>query len=193
MVPACQNGRMSTPGTTREPTGRIIDGPEGRSIQITRILPHAVEDVWNHLADPGLLARWYGTYTGDPATGSVRLAMVEAPDEPGECIIEACERPHRLHVVLQDPAGTAWRLRVTLDSADTGAGTALVFTQPISGVEQMAPDVGPGWEYYLDRLQAALDGGDVDAVDFADFHPHQRDHYTPVEPTQSGPEEDGRG
>ncbi|MDI3330747.1 MAG: SRPBCC family protein [Micrococcus sp.] len=182
---------MSTPGTTREPTGRIIDGPEGPSIQITRTLPHAVEDVWSHLADPALLARWYGTYTGDPATGSVRLAMVEAPDQPGECTIETCERPHRLDVVLQDPDGAAWRLRVTLDSADAGAGTALVFSQPIAGVEQMAPDVGPGWEYYLDRLQAALDGGDVDAVDFAAFHPGQRDHYTPVQPVQSGPPEDG--
>jgi uncharacterized protein YndB with AHSA1/START domain len=182
---------MSSPGTTREPTGRIIDGPEGQAIQITRTLPHAVEDVWNHLADPALLASWYGTYTGDPATGSVQLAMVEAPDQPGECTIEACERPHRLHVVLQDPTGAAWRLRVSLDSAGSGAGTALVFTQPIAGFEQMAPDVGPGWEYYLDRLQAALDGGDVDAVDFADFHPHQREHYTPAGTTRGGPEGDG--
>jgi uncharacterized protein YndB with AHSA1/START domain len=182
---------MSTPGTPREPTGRIIDGPEGQAIQITRTLPHAVEDVWNHLADPALLASWYGTYTGDPATGSVQLTMVEAPDQPGECTIEACERPHRLHVVLQDPAGAAWRLRLSLDSAGSGTGTALVFTQPIAGFEQMTPDVGPGWEYYLDRLQAALDGGDVDAVDFADFHPHQRGHYTPAGAAPGGPEGDG--
>ena len=83
--------------------------------------------------------------------------------------------------MLDAIARTAWRLRVTLDSADTGAGTALVFTQPISGVEQMAPDVGPGWEYYLDRLVAAETGGDPDAVDFArDYHPAMSGHYRPL-------------
>lgn len=32
----------------------------------------------------------------------------------------------------------------------------------------------------------------MEAVDFADFHPHLREHYTPVEPTPSGPEGDSR-
>jgi len=163
----------------RDPTGRILQGPEGPAIQIERTLDHPVEDVWAYLADPALLARWYGTYTGDPASGRVRLAMVEAPDQPGECTIEACERPHRLAVVLRDATGTDWRLRVGLDPVGTGADTSLVFTQPIAGMEDQAADVGPGWEYYLDRLQAALDGADVEGVDFARYHPGQREHYTP--------------
>ncbi|QCU77314.1 SRPBCC family protein [Citricoccus sp. SGAir0253] len=163
----------------RDPTGHILQGPEGPAIRIERRLDHPVEDVWAHLSDPALLARWYGTYTGDPASGSVRLAMAEAPDRPGECTIEACERPHRLAVVLRDAPGAGWRLRVSLDSSGVGADTLLVFTQPIAGVEDQAADVGPGWEYYLDRLEAALDGGDVEAVDFADYHPALREHYTP--------------
>lgn len=181
---------MDSAGSTREPTGRVIEGPEGPAIQITRSLPHAIEDVWDHLTHPDRLARWYGTYTGDPATGSVEVTMVEAPDQPGRCTIEACERPHRLHVVLEDPDGVAWRLRVDLDPADAGAGTALVFSQPVAGLETMAADIGPGWEYYLDRLQASLAGEDVEAVDFGAYHPHQRGHYTPAPGTPSGPDGD---
>ncbi|MGM7671155.1 SRPBCC domain-containing protein [Microbacterium sp. A93] len=162
----------------REPTGTLVDGPEGLTIQIQRTLGHPPEDVWAYLTDPELL-RWYGTYTGDPASGSVQLAMVEAPEAPGKCVIEVCERPSRLDVTLTDPEGADWRLRLSLDHAESGAGTELVFRQPVAGFETMTGDVGPGWEYYLDRLTLALGGGDVEAVDFADYHPAQRDHYTP--------------
>ena len=41
----------------------------------------------------------------------------------------------------------------------------------------MAAGVGPGWEYYLDRLVAAETGGDVAAIDFDDYHPAQSDYY----------------
>lgn len=163
---------------SREPTGALVNGAEGLTIQIQRTLHHPPEDVWAYLTDPELL-RWYGTYTGDPASGSVQLAMVEAPESPGECRIEVCERPSRLDVTLTDPEGADWLLRLSLDHAEAGAGTDVVFRQPVAGFESMAGDVGPGWEYYLDRLAVALDGGDVDTVDFADYHPAQRDHYTP--------------
>ena len=36
----------------------------------------------------------------------------------------------------------------------------------------------PGWEYYLDRLVAAISGQDVAAIDFGrDYHPAMSDHY----------------
>ena len=41
----------------------------------------------------------------------------------------------------------------------------------------MAAGVGPGWEYYLDRLVAAETGADVAAIDFDDYYPAQSDHY----------------
>jgi hypothetical protein len=47
--------------------------------------------------------------------------------------------------------------------------TSLRFVQVLApgatGVE-MAASVGPGWEYYLDRLGAALAGTDVDGIDW---------------------------
>ena len=55
--------------------------------------------------------------------------------------------------------------------------TTLRFSQVIDD-PRTAADVGPGWEYYLDRLVAAETGGDVGAVDFGrDYHPAMQEHY----------------
>ena len=59
-----------------------------------------------------------------------------------------------------------WRLRFEL-SADDGV-TTLTFTQP--GITPgAAPDVGPGWEYYLDRLATAMNGRPM--PNFDDYWP----------------------
>ena len=56
-----------------------------------------------------------------------------------------------------------WHLDLHL--AEEDGITTLTFTQPgIDPVE--AESVGPGWEYYLDRLVAAETDGDVGAIDF---------------------------
>jgi hypothetical protein len=41
----------------------------------------------------------------------------------------------------------------------------------------MAENVGPGWEYYLDRLVAAETGGDPAAIEFGDYYPAMSEHY----------------
>ena len=42
---------------------------------------------------------------------------------------------------------------------------------------ELASSVGPGWEYYLDRLVAAETGGDVGSIVWDDYYPGQADHY----------------
>ncbi len=67
-----------------------------------------------------------------------------------------------------DPASgevdEGWHLRAQL-SDDAGA-TRLVFTH-VDVAPGVAEMIGPGWDYYLDRLVAAVTGGDVNAVDWA--------------------------
>ncbi|MDO5511167.1 SRPBCC domain-containing protein [Corynebacterium sp.] len=174
--------------TSREPTGYLSTGAVCPEIIITRRLTHTIDTVWNHLTDPDLLGTWYGTFTGDPASGSVMLTTREAPDHPGEARIQHCEAPSALAVTLDSPAG-AWALSLML-SAD-GEETDLEFRQRLDGIEYAAADIGPGWEYYLDMLALALEGGDVDSLDWADYHPVLCEHYASERPEEPGqmPEE----
>ena len=63
-----------------------------------------------------------------------------------------------------------------LELVEVDGTTTLTFSQSVPDAE-MATGVGPGWEYYLDRLVAAETGADVTQVDFADYYPAQSDHY----------------
>lgn len=159
----------------REPTGAVAEGPDGPELVIHRMLPHPIDDVWAWLTEPELLGRWYGTWTGDPSSGIVELTMLEAPDHPGTCRIIRCEPPTQLAVSLIDPEDQAWDLQVTLEQS--GEGTRLTFRQPLGDFVLTVGDIGPGWEYYLDRLTAGLAGRPIDEVDFGSYHPYQVEHY----------------
>lgn len=164
-----------------EPTGAVRIGPGGPEIAINRVIDRPIEEVWSFLTESELLARWYGTWSGDPAEGVVQLFMVEAPDIPGECQIKRCERPRILDLIITNPEDEAWKLEVVLDRA--GDQTHLMFRQPLEGVAADAGDIGPGWEYYLDRLTAAVHGRSISDIDFSCYHPRQVQHY------QRAPEE----
>ena len=159
------------------PNGRIERDGEGRpTLVITREFAAPIEDVWASVTEPNRMERWIGTFSGDPASGSVQFRMTaEGADAPAEEVeILACEPPRLLDVITRTPDGQ-WHLRVALSEED--GRTVLTFTQPqIDPVE--AESVGPGWEFYLDRLVAAETGGDVAAIDFErDYYPAMVDHY----------------
>ena len=70
---------------------------------------------------------------------------------------------------MSGPSCAASRLR--------NAGTTSSFTQ--AEVEPTeAESVGPGWEYYLDRLVAAVSDGEVAAINWdRDYYPAMVEHY----------------
>ena len=50
--------------------------------------------------------------------------------------------------------------------------------EPAGVTAAQAESVGPGWEYYLDRLVDAETGADPSARDFErDYYPAMRDYY----------------
>lgn len=117
------------------------------------------------------MRRWIGTWTGDPAEGQVTFWMLaEGDDVPAETMwIEQCDPPHRLRLRSEVPGGDeVWHIEVDLLERD--GGTILRFAQDVPRAG-LAESVGPGWEYYLDRLVAAETGGDVAAVDFDTYYP----------------------
>ncbi|QIG43607.1 SRPBCC family protein [Nocardioides anomalus] len=143
---------------TSTPTGRI-ERHEGRHVLVqTRTFRAPVEDVWAALTEPERLARWIGTWTGDPTTGSVDFRMLfEGDDEAADAMaIRVCEPPHRLHLTSQ-VGDEQWLLELDLTHAD--GVTTLTFRQP--GIEPaQVGEVAPGWDYYLDRLVDAVSGAD---------------------------------
>lgn len=155
------------------PTGFLRRGDSGTQLVIERSFNADIEDVWISVTDPASLARWIGPWEGDAGPGkSVRFQMAFEQDAPWcDATIEACDPPHRLVVTLNDPGG-AWKLELSLSRR--GQSTVLTFVQhevdPAS-----AGDIGPGWEYYLDRLVAARSGAAL--PEFAAYYPGQKQHY----------------
>lgn len=158
------------------PSGTVVPVLGGRELSLTRALPHPVEVVWRALTAPERLARWFGDWTGDPATGVVLLTTTGEPGtepEPVPVSIEVCAPPTDLVVEVADDAlGTPWHLDLTLRAA--AGSTVLTLRQPLDpGVP--AGIVGPGWELYLDRLAAHLAG--VTLPEWDDDYAALADHY----------------
>jgi uncharacterized protein YndB with AHSA1/START domain len=128
------------------------------------------------VTEPDRLARWIGRWEGDPASGSVEFRMLfEGDDHAAETMtVRVCEPPHRLHVTSQ-AGDEVWLLDVDL-THDAGV-TTLTLSQPGVTAEQAA-GVGPGWEYYLDRLVDAETGADPAQRDFErDYYPAMSAYY----------------
>jgi uncharacterized protein YndB with AHSA1/START domain len=158
------------------PTGRIDRDGDRHTLVITRTFHASIHDVWASVTEPARLARWIGTYDGDPASGEVMFRMTaEAEDaSPEQMTIRECVPPRRL-AVTSHVGEESWLLE--LDLTEDDGVTTLTFSQPEID-PQAAENVGPGWEYYLDRLVAAMTGGDVGAIDWdRDYYPAMQEHY----------------
>lgn len=146
---------------------------------MTREFRAPVDDVWAAVTESDRLARWIGTWSGDPAEGKVLFQMRYEGDDASseEFIIDECDPPHRLAITTEAPYEAdqvTWHLE--LDLAETDGVTTLTFAQSVPD-PAMAESVGPGWDYYLDRMVVAESGGDVAAVVFDDYYPALSGHY----------------
>jgi uncharacterized protein YndB with AHSA1/START domain len=146
--------------TVSSPAGQVVDDGDGVRLEYVREWDLPVADVWSAVTDSDRLGRWFGTWTGDPSSGTVQLTMTGEGDgaEPSPVTIDACQPPHRLAVTTGAPGDALrWRLAVTLTEASSG-GTGLRFVHRL-GADDDVPSTGVGWHYYLDRLDAVVRGG----------------------------------
>lgn len=151
------------------PTGHL----DGNDLIITRTFRASVDEVWASVTQPEKTALWFGRWEGEAGPGkTVRLQMLHEKGQPwSDLQIEQCAAPNRLAVAMKDEYGD-WRIELTLTRI--GAQTQLRFVQALSDTT-MAGEVGPGWEYYLDRLVAAREGKPLPSFD--DYYPAQKAHY----------------
>jgi uncharacterized protein YndB with AHSA1/START domain len=156
--------------------GEVLPEPDGDGVRLRyqRRYPVPVEELWAAVTEPERLAGWIGTWTGDPVVGgTVDFTMLaEGETEPEPVTICECAPPHRLVVDWPVPDHALWRVEVTLTGQ--GAESELLFVHRLSEPEALG-DVGPGWQYYLDRLGAALTGGPM--PDWGDYYPALREVY----------------
>ena len=159
---------MSTDDTTTtsrpKAAGRREDRDGAPHVVIERTFRAPVTDVWAAVTEPARLERWIGTWTGDPASGTVQFRMTaEGEDIEAEPMtVHECDPPRRL-VLSWMSGATGGRWHVELDLVEADGVTTLTFAQRVPDTAT-GRDVGPGWEYYLDRLTAAESDGDVAAV-----------------------------
>lgn len=164
------NQQPSSRGTRQVRDGRTF-------LEFTRTFRAPIEDVWAAVTESERLARWVGEWTGDPAEGAVQFRMTfEDETAPERMQIDECVPPRllRLTSTVTGDAEQQWHLQMDLTEAD--GVTTLLFAQDLPD-PAMAEDVGPGWEYYLDRLVAAETGADPATVVWDDYYPALKEHY----------------
>ena len=160
-----------------EPTGRREERDGTSYVVLTRTFRAPIDDVWVALTEPGRMERWIGTWAGDPTSGTVDFRMTaEGADAPVEVIeIDECIPPRRLATRHRIPGNDfLWQLEIDLSESE--GVTTLTFAQVMSDPE-IAENVGPGWEFYLDRLVAVMSGVEVNTVDWESYYPPQSDFY----------------
>jgi uncharacterized protein YndB with AHSA1/START domain len=154
--------------------GEVVRDDEGVRLRFVRRYAEPIADVWAALTEPERVDRWFGTWTGDPSSGTVDLvAQEDQSGGPKPVQILECAAPTRLHVVLPSPDGP-WRL--SADLQETAEGTELVFVHHMAEPYD-ATGIGPGWHYYLDRLGAVVTGAELPS-DWERYFPAPDGAYT---------------
>ncbi|MFH8251307.1 SRPBCC domain-containing protein [Microbacterium sp. B2969] len=151
-----------------------IDGQP--NLVLTRTFGSPAEAVWQTFTESDRLRDWIGYWEGDPTTGHVSFFMTAESDapEPSRYTIVECDRPRR----FGGDTGL-WYLWLELEEAH--GVTTLRFGQRLNPGEDIG-SIGPGWEYYLDRAEAAHEGRDVSAIAWDDYYPALRDEYVALTP-----------
>lgn len=161
---------------TKQPTGRLFPADTGRDLVLIRTYRAPIEDVWASVTEPDRTARWFGPWEGEAGPGrTIELQMAFEDQQPWmQLRIDACEPPHRLAVSAVDDHDD-WQLDLTL--RETAGTTELRFTHHLRSDTEITqlPQVGPGWEYYLDMLGAAR--AHNDRPDFAHYYPAMQEYY----------------
>lgn len=157
-----------------EPTGRIHrTGPQAYDLTLTRSFTAPPPVLWHSFANPVRAAQWFGRWEGTPVRGgSLDLQMLYEEGLPWSRLqIAECSAPELLRLLVEDEYGS-WDLEVRFQ--ESAGGTRLDFIHHLDD-PLAAESVGPGWEYYLDRLAATLTGGAV--PEFDDYYPGQGPYF----------------
>jgi uncharacterized protein YndB with AHSA1/START domain len=156
-------------------TGTVTDIDGHPNLVLTRAFPMPATELWRELTDSARLERWIGRWEGDPKTGRVAFFMTAEGEDvpPEEYTILECDPPRRFAGDTSAATGS-WHLWFEL--VDKGEATLLVFGQRLNPGEDVG-SIGPGWEYYLDRLVAVTKGRDALTIAWEAYFPAMQPAY----------------
>ncbi|MEE1621482.1 SRPBCC family protein [Zafaria sp. Z1313] len=156
-----------------EPTGTLVERDPGVDLVVSRYFSAPPEDVWDSITDSRRTALWFGHWQGEGRTGGEIVVTLTAEDgaPTSHLRVAACDPPRRLELVMRDEHGS-WDLELLVEPVDSGASLSLV--HHLADRAGLA-EIGPGWEFYLDRLAASRVDGPL--PDFADYYPALTEYY----------------
>jgi len=158
--------------STRATGTRAANG----ALELRRNFSQAPGELWKYLVDSERLALWFGPWSGDPHTGAVDMVLLAEEGHPSARVeILECDKTGFVLKVRTGEGSQSWQLELFIETSVDGS--ELIFQMP--GIDPaMAGSVGPGWEFYLDRLATAAAGGDPAAVVFEpDYYPALSGYY----------------
>lgn len=144
-----------------QPSGTLEN--DGTTLVLTRTVEAPVQQVWACLTRSEQLAKWYGSWSGDPREGFVSVQMSDDQGSPPPIrhrILTA--RPPRLLSVRTGMDEQEWMLTVQLSEDD---GRIRITLRQENFDPEALPSMGPGWEWYLDRLVAAVTDEQMPTID----------------------------
>lgn len=132
---------------------RVQAGADTVGVLLRRGYPATPEEVWDAVADPERLRRWFLPVTGELEVGGSFQLEGNAGGE-----ILACDAPTLLRVTWGDPSSVV-ELRLAADGPDATA-LELQHTVPtaLAGSGAGALYVGPGWDLAVLALGRFLTG-----------------------------------
>ena len=154
-------------------SGRVVRDQRGLELIVERRVPLHAAETWEWLTAPAKLRKWAGSRRGKVAVGGTfDFTMTAEEGSPTTVVtLEACEPGERYTIAFGE--GTdVWRLTISL--ADLGTTTAVYLKQRLANARD-AGSIGPGWEWYLDRMLAAIAGTGM--PDFDEYLTVQRPYY----------------
>jgi uncharacterized protein YndB with AHSA1/START domain len=134
---------------------RVAAGADTIGVLLRRSYPATPEEVWDAVADPERLRRWFLPVTGELKVGGSFQLEGNAGGE-----ILSCDAPTLLRVTWGDPSSIV-ELRLAAAGADK-TDLELEHTVPkaLAGSGAGALYVGPGWDLAVLALGRFLTGGE---------------------------------
>ncbi|GAA1975421.1 SRPBCC domain-containing protein [Microbacterium pumilum] len=156
-------------------TGTVTDIGGAPNLVLTRTFAAPAADVWRELTESSRLERWIGRWEGNPKSGHIAFFMTAEDEDaaPEEYTILECDPPRRFAGDTSAATGS-WHLWFEL--VPKGEVTMLIFGQRLNPEDEVG-SIGPGWEYYLDRLLAAQRGLNPATVTWGDYYPAMEPAY----------------